>query len=759
LHPKETSLRKCPTHSFSLLVAVGNTMAAPRGLGNAEKTIIAPPTGAIGAPGDKPYTSGRLPFSQGGAIVSGAFDPYHRWLGIPLKDQPANHYRLLGLDLCEADTEVIRDAAEQRMAHVRTYQLGQYAELSQRILNELAVAKACLLDAAKRTAYDATLKKRVRRPPETPAASENSYSIMPADAVVQRPSASRANGRTEGANPHAESPVLAVASQKSGLRKPGNRPAVDRGRPEDTSFPPTLPDLPYPRTHKRSAGPQKSWIVSGGIVAVAVVALGSILFFHGHQDVVGSSDSESRSPGLTDQRQVDKGNGGPKAANIPVPVVRPPKLAPIKDCTVDEDTLIQFRPLFFDLGTSSSLRYAIEPGAPAGAAIDARSGLFSWRPSREQAPGEYRITLRVMAEGQNGVGDKVAFRVCVRRVVMPPVIRPVGDQTVRAGTSARFRILVTDFAGPPETLVFSLPQAPSWVSIDPVTGMVTCSPDQTVSPERYSVTACAVSDKEERLRGEMTFGVFVAIPRLAKPSRTGGDLAPGVFTIRLPSGKRAASTELLILDRVRNEISALETKCRENASGVIGSYQEGSQSEIAALSNVKGLKLYGATILFHSHSMAAPKEYITYRNGTLHGEVASWDEQGQQQFWCNYASGQRDGLCCLFKHDLLAMVLECARNKTTAVHLITDNEITKSFTAVEEARGNNTAGPLLQEIMEIEDRLKADERAYRDRVTQAMHLKVGLNNQKKRDEFRRRSQERGAAEQQWIDTLHKAGSR
>ena len=36
------------------------------------------------------------------------FDPYHKWLGIPPKDQPPNHYRLLGLSLFESDPEVIR---------------------------------------------------------------------------------------------------------------------------------------------------------------------------------------------------------------------------------------------------------------------------------------------------------------------------------------------------------------------------------------------------------------------------------------------------------------------------------------------------------------------------------------------------------------------------------------------------------------------------------------------------------------------------
>ena len=39
--------------------------------------------------------------------MTATFDPYHAWLGIPPKDQPPNHYRLLGIELFEQDTEVI----------------------------------------------------------------------------------------------------------------------------------------------------------------------------------------------------------------------------------------------------------------------------------------------------------------------------------------------------------------------------------------------------------------------------------------------------------------------------------------------------------------------------------------------------------------------------------------------------------------------------------------------------------------------------
>ena len=58
------------------------------------------------------------------AAASAAFDPYHRWLGIPPEEQPADHYRLLGIARFERDPEVIRDAATRQMGHVRTLPPG-----------------------------------------------------------------------------------------------------------------------------------------------------------------------------------------------------------------------------------------------------------------------------------------------------------------------------------------------------------------------------------------------------------------------------------------------------------------------------------------------------------------------------------------------------------------------------------------------------------------------------------------------------------
>lgn len=91
------------------------------------------------------------------------FDPYANWLGIPRREQPANHYRLLGLRVMESDREVIASAADARMAQLKSYQAGRHQALSQRLLNEVAAARLCLLDAARKEAYDRELAAELDR--------------------------------------------------------------------------------------------------------------------------------------------------------------------------------------------------------------------------------------------------------------------------------------------------------------------------------------------------------------------------------------------------------------------------------------------------------------------------------------------------------------------------------------------------------------------------------------------------------------------
>src|SRR6516164_9082938 len=97
------------------------------------------------------------------------FDPYHKWLGIPKDQRPPTFYQLLGIAPDEKDLEVIEEAAIRQTTYLRGYQIGPHAQDCTRLLNEIALARATLVNAAKRAEYDGKIKPQAR-PATTEAA-------------------------------------------------------------------------------------------------------------------------------------------------------------------------------------------------------------------------------------------------------------------------------------------------------------------------------------------------------------------------------------------------------------------------------------------------------------------------------------------------------------------------------------------------------------------------------------------------------------
>lgn len=107
------------------------------------------------------------------------FDPYYMWLGIPPEDQPPNLYRLLGIAVFEQNLDVIDAAAHRQISHLRTYAIGPKSELSQELLNEVASARATLLNPARKAEYDQALMQSQAAPTAVPPPSF-SPSVTPA---------------------------------------------------------------------------------------------------------------------------------------------------------------------------------------------------------------------------------------------------------------------------------------------------------------------------------------------------------------------------------------------------------------------------------------------------------------------------------------------------------------------------------------------------------------------------------------------------
>ncbi|MEZ6057347.1 MAG: hypothetical protein R3C01_11655 [Planctomycetaceae bacterium] len=114
--------------------------------------------------------------------MSKPFDPYHVWLGIPAKDQPPNHYRLLGIELFEDNADVIDAAAMRQTSYLRGMSSGEHRRESQQILNEVSAARRCLLDAARKEAYDEELRNE-----QSAAATEASVPSPPSSPIAGAP--------------------------------------------------------------------------------------------------------------------------------------------------------------------------------------------------------------------------------------------------------------------------------------------------------------------------------------------------------------------------------------------------------------------------------------------------------------------------------------------------------------------------------------------------------------------------------------------
>jgi len=248
-----------------------------------------------------------------------AFDPYHRWLGIPASQQPANYYRLLGLENFEADPEVIADAAHRQTAHVRSYQNGPQAKVSQKILNELATASSCLQDLKRKAQYDIELRKKLALPDagkrSAPASPPTQPSNPEAELIelvrtrsvpVPPPPGSRLSRSAKDSPSQSVPPVVQRGS--SVAREPLPQIVTERAangfsqRPEVAGKPPT----------GRPKGPlnRLEWFLIGG----SVVALGGIVLFLFLGGL--ASSPEKAGPQRTTSR-----NSGEFASDFPLPEI------------------------------------------------------------------------------------------------------------------------------------------------------------------------------------------------------------------------------------------------------------------------------------------------------------------------------------------------------------------------------------------------------------------------------------------------------
>jgi WD40 repeat protein len=231
------------------------------------------------------------------------------WLGIPPTDQPPNLYRLLGVGLFESDADVISNAADRQMVHVRTFQGGKYSALSQRVLNELSSARVCLLDPKKKAEYDDQLRKQ-----------------MAAKVAALRPVAISPAGLPPVVAAAAPTPAPAVVPGPAAVPLAGAAPAVS------SPAPPVQPPpadaavfVPKPVRSVAAAAPVKerstAWQVPAMVGALGVLALVVAIFWLSQS---GGTDTRPSTPSSEENKADVASHSNPPPAPAPASGAKKP---------------------------------------------------------------------------------------------------------------------------------------------------------------------------------------------------------------------------------------------------------------------------------------------------------------------------------------------------------------------------------------------------------------------------------------------------
>jgi len=87
--------------------------------------------------------------------MSNGFNPYHKWLGIPVEKCPPTFYDMLQIEGNEQDRDVIQMAVERQKSHLEQFRTGgKQSKLVDRLIYELDEAEMTLLNREMRAEYD-----------------------------------------------------------------------------------------------------------------------------------------------------------------------------------------------------------------------------------------------------------------------------------------------------------------------------------------------------------------------------------------------------------------------------------------------------------------------------------------------------------------------------------------------------------------------------------------------------------------------------
>ncbi|MEO5804588.1 MAG: putative Ig domain-containing protein [Verrucomicrobiota bacterium] len=187
-----------------------------------------------------------------------------------------------------------------------------------------------------------------------------------------------------------------------------------------------------------------------------------------------------------------------------------PVLAVIDLQTVNEEVLFSITNVVSDSDLpANTLAFALEPGAPEGVTLNSTNGVLTWTPSEIQGPGTNTITVRVTDDGSPALSATNSFTIVVNEVNSAPTVNDIAAKLVNEESLLTFSALATDADIPTNTLSFSLENAPTGASIDPISGLFAWTPASEQGNQIYNITVRATDNGSPNLTGTKTFAATV----------------------------------------------------------------------------------------------------------------------------------------------------------------------------------------------------------------------------------------------------------
>jgi ELWxxDGT repeat protein len=170
-----------------------------------------------------------------------------------------------------------------------------------------------------------------------------------------------------------------------------------------------------------------------------------------------------------------------------------------------------------DTNTSGlPLTYSIS-GAPTGVSINPTTGLLTWAVPSSEAVGNVSFTVTVSDSSTPPLTDSETLTIAVAAAPVSPTLSSFGSQSVTAGTT--YSLNVSQFASDTYSaglpLKYSISGAPTGVSINPTTGLLTWAVPSSESAGNVSFMVTVSDSETPPLTDSKTLTIAVAAAPVA----------------------------------------------------------------------------------------------------------------------------------------------------------------------------------------------------------------------------------------------------